>query len=249
MAFGFRRVFRASVLAGGLCLGFWGPASAEAFPKPDGSGTVEVGLTSKNGTLVIFLSGDGGWWGDLDAQIGRDLADRGYGVVGLDTGIWFDRIRDPQDVARRIHGLIQSYQKRTKARRIILIGYSFGADMVPLAYNRLPASERALIPGLILIAPGRMASLQVTLAERAGLAAGTLDLTPELARLPLDKLRCIYGTDEGADTGCTLDAVKPANPLGLPGGHHFNHDIGHLSAIVQKMADDFIPKGPASPHS
>ena len=51
-----------------------GRSWADDFPKPDDAGTVEVSLQTTNETLIVFLSGDGGWWGDIDAQVARDLA-------------------------------------------------------------------------------------------------------------------------------------------------------------------------------
>jgi len=227
-----------------LCL-LPGRSWAEDFPKPDAEGTVEVSLQTTNQTLIVFLSGDGGWWGDLDAQLARDLAAHGYAVLGLDTGVWFDSARQPDEVSARIGGMIRDFRSRTKLRHVTLIGYSFGADMVPLIYNRLAKAERSLVSGLVLISPGRMASLQVTLPERAGLTEGTLDLAPELKRLPGSKTRCIYGTDEETDTGCTLAVIKPQIRIGLPGGHHYNNDVARLSEIVVKAADAFIRPGPS----
>ena len=246
MVFKIPQALCAFALILGLAAGLGCPAWADEFPKPDAQGGVEVSLKTDNQTLVIFLSGDGGWWGDLDAQLADHLAKNGYAVLGLDTNVWFDSARQPAEVAARIDTMIRDYQTTTRVKHVMLIGYSFGADMVPLVYNRLPKRERSLVNGFILIAPGRLAALQVTLAERTGIEQGTLDLAPELAKLPRAKTRCIYGTDEAADSGCMLDAIKPALRIGLPGGHHFNNDMDLLRQTILKIAQDFTQANPAS---
>ncbi len=236
-ALGTRRLFGAlwvHILALACAVSFGGGACADEaiFPKPDMEGTVEVSLPAKAKTLILLLSGDGGWWGDLDAQVAKRLSDKGYAVVGVDTSVWFDDDRARPEIEAHMERLMRSYAARTGASHFILAGYSFGADIVPLVYNDLSPVRRAQVTGLVLIAPERLAATQVTIGERTGLDKGDIDLAPELAKLPVDRTVCIYGADEADDSGCTLEALRGATRVSLPGGHHFDNDAERLTAAI-----------------
>jgi type IV secretory pathway VirJ component len=202
-------------------------AGAEEFPKPDAQGTVEVSLKPAH-TLILFLSGDGGWWGDIDAQLANRLAREGYAVLGIDTDIWFGPERTPDEVAAHLSELADQYAPRVHASRIALIGYSYGADMIPLALRSRDAVFGEKLAAIVLIAPERETMMQVTLLEQSGIDPGDIVLAPAFAALPRRRTVCVYGESEQDDTGCTEDALKGTQLIGLPGGHHFGDDIKTL---------------------
>lgn len=207
-------------------------ARAEEFPHPDAHGTVEVAVTKPSHTLILFLSGDGGWWGDIDAQLANRFASEGYAVVGIDTQIWFGPERTVPEIADHLATLAAKYGRSTHAERIVLIGYSYGANVIPLALQKTPRSFNAKLAGVILIAPERTTMLQVTLLEQMGVDPGDIDLAPAFATLPKRATVCVFGTGEEDETGCTLDAFKGAELISLPGAHHFDHDVEALGDRV-----------------
>lgn len=179
-------------------------------------------------TLILFLSGDGGWWGDIDAQLANRLAAKGYAVIGLDSNVWFAKTRKVDEISSHVSALLSQYTARAKAAKVALIGYSYGADVLPLAINRLSRALSRKIAAIVLIAPERKTALQVTLLERADLVQGDIDLAPEFAKLPKRATVCIYGKSEKDETGCTLPALRGAQVIGLPGGHHFGDNVALL---------------------
>ena len=209
-----------------------GDALAEPPFKVSADGTAEVQVTKPSRTLVVFLSGDGGLWGDLDVQLAKRLAAEGFAVVALDSRIWFGEERKANEVAAHVAELMRTYLARTHATRIVLAGYSYGADVIPIAYNRLAPEWRAQIASLLLIMPTRMTMLQVTMAERTGLISGDYNLIPEYSRLPAASIVCIYGQDEAALVGCTLPQLNGAAIVALPGGHHFDNNANTLGDRV-----------------
>ncbi len=219
-----------------FCLLLWcvaaGSGWAETPLKANADGTLEFQVTQPSRTLVIFVSGDGGLWGDLDVQLARRMAQEGYAVVGFDTRIWFSDERKANEVAGHVADLMRTYLRRTHATRVLLAGYSYGADVIPIAYNRLAPEYRAQIAALLLIIPTRQTMLQVTLAERTGLITGDISLAPEYAKLPGGSVICIYGHDEAAEAGCTLPQLTGASLIELPGGHHFDNDAKALGDRV-----------------
>jgi alpha-beta hydrolase superfamily lysophospholipase len=102
---------------------------------------VEVPAAKPGDLMAVIYSGDGGWR-DIDKQLGEALAAAGVPVVGVDSLRYFWRERTPDEIGRDLAQIIDVYTARWKTPRVALVGYSFGADILPFAYNRLPAAAR-----------------------------------------------------------------------------------------------------------
>jgi type IV secretory pathway VirJ component len=122
---------------------------------------------------------------------------------------------------------------------LLLIGYSFGADVLPFAYNRLPASTQSVISRIALLGLSRTADLEIHVTGWLGVEKheGSLPTAPELARLPASKVLCFYGADEN-DTACTTPELAEARIIATPGGHHFDGNYGRLA---DKILADLPP--------
>jgi type IV secretory pathway VirJ component len=87
--------------------------------------------------MAVLLSGDGGWR-DLDKTIAEQLQRQGIAVVGWDSLRYLWTRRTPQQTSDDLSKVIQAYMVKWRATDVALIGYSFGADVLPFAYVRLP---------------------------------------------------------------------------------------------------------------
>jgi type IV secretory pathway VirJ component len=146
--------------------------------------------------FAVIYSGDGGWR-DLDKTIGEYLAARGVATVGVDSLRYFWRRRTPEQVARDLAAILADARVRTGASRALLIGYSFGAGVLPFAWNRLPESERAQVVQVSLLGLGSLAPFEFHLSgwlDRRDVTA--LPVLPELLRMDMTRLQCVYGQDE-----------------------------------------------------
>lgn len=217
-------------------------ACATAPVKPgDLAGVAEVSVPARASTLVIFLSGDGGWWGDLDRKLGERMGLEGYAVVALDTQDWFRERRTPDEAAAHISEIATAYERRTGANRVVLAGYSFGADVLPAAFDDLDPKVRKRVAALVLIAPARGVDLHVTMFEQAGLVKPTIDLLPFYARLPGEQVVCVYGEDGEDHSACTAPEAAGVKAIRLEGGHHFDGDPDHLAAPVLDALKSLAP--------
>ncbi|MDT1115704.1 AcvB/VirJ family lysyl-phosphatidylglycerol hydrolase, partial [Pseudomonas aeruginosa] len=79
-----------------------------------------------------------GGWADLDQQLGEILQSRGMSVLGWDALNYFWKHRKAEEVAQDLDKAIRTYSELWNLPRVVLIGFSFGADVMPSAYNRLP---------------------------------------------------------------------------------------------------------------
>jgi type IV secretory pathway VirJ component len=186
-------------------------------------------------TLVVIASGDGGWWGDLDTRLGERFAARGDAVVGIDTAIYFDTERTPAEWGSKLGDIVTTYAQATGADRVILVGWSYGADVIPLGYADMSDAAKEKVAGIVLLAPRQHANLSVTLSGRLGLNRGAYDLETALRGLPLDRTVCVK-PDGAEETGCDLPAMAGASVLAFPGGHGFGGDAeGLVTAILAAL--------------
>ncbi|WP_226577869.1 virulence factor family protein [Acuticoccus sediminis] len=185
--------------------------------------------------LAIFISGDGGWR-DLDKTIGEWLAAHGVAVVGVDALRYFWSERSPEEIANAIERIAAHYGRAWGVEKVALLGYSFGADVLPLAWPKLDEAtrDRTVLVGLLGLA--HSTTLEVTISGWLGLSSGAeIPLAGPLAALPADRVVCVYGTQEAADddTGCTLSGLREATLIERPGGHHFDGDYAALATMLR----------------
>ena len=188
---------------------------------------VEVPAGQQNDTVTLFLSGDGGWR-DLDKVVAGDMAGMGYPVVGIDVLRYYWEHKSPEQTAADLTELMQHYRQKWGAKRFILAGYSFGADVLPAVYNRLAQEDQDRVDGMILLAFARTGSFEIRVDGWLGAAGKDLQTGPEMAKLPGDKVLCVYGVEEIKESGCT-DTTAVGEKLQLPGGHHFDENYPALA--------------------
>lgn len=184
-------------------------------------------------TLAVLLSGDGGWAG-IDKQLAAKLSAAGVSVVGLDSLRYFWSARTPEGLAQDLDRVMRSFAAQWKKTRVLLIGYSQGADVLPFAVNRLPATSSALLAHTVLIGPGEKASFEFRLSNWMTKNTAGLPLMPELQKMVAAKTLCIYGTED-RDTLCPHVAAEFVTPVPMAGGHHFD-------GIYQKLTDQILQR-------
>ena len=115
----------------------------------------------------------------------------------------------------------------------MLLGYSFGADVLPFLINLLPAEQRASITAAVLLSASKEADFEIHLTDWVGWDTSSTGLfvKPEVAKMKGVKTLCIWGTDED-DALCPELPKDLATSVGLPGDHHFDGDYEKVAEIV-----------------
>ncbi|MGC4025129.1 MAG: AcvB/VirJ family lysyl-phosphatidylglycerol hydrolase [Mesorhizobium sp.] len=193
---------------------------------------VDLPATTKPKAVAILISGDGGWR-DLDKTMGEWLSTQGVHVVGLDSLHYFWSKRTPEELATDIAELVKDADP-TQKLPVMLIGYSFGADVIPFAWPLLPANLQDRTKVLALLAPSLSTSFQVTISGWLGIDDSDRRIAPAIAALPKDKVTCIYGKDDADETACTDPAIAKSTVIETDGGHHFD---GDYTTIAQRFLD------------
>jgi len=193
---------------------------------------VEVPAGQAKDTVTLFLSGDGGWR-DLDRDVAGEMAKIGFPVVGIDTLRYYWQHKTPEQSATDLTELMQHYRQKWGTKRFVLTGYSFGADVLPAIYNRLPEAEQQRVDAIILLAFARTGSFEIEVDGWLGNAGKEAATGPEMAKLPAAKVVCIYGAEEVDESGCT-DKTAVGEAMKLPGGHHFDENY---PALAKRLVD------------
>jgi type IV secretory pathway VirJ component len=199
---------------------------------------VEVQPAQANGDAVAILySGDGGWR-DLDQRLAGELADKGMPVVGVDVLRYFWHRKSPDAAARDLARVVRHYRAAWHRDRVLLIGFSFGANMLPFLYNRLPSELQATVRLIVLLSPERRTAFDVDPRDWFGAAttAGQVDIAPQVATLPAAAVLCIYGEEEAGDSLCTLPQSSALRLVRKPGGHHFDENYDQLADEILAAA-------------
>ena len=220
-----------------------GPTNSPSSPLP----VVEVPAPGANQTVTLFYSGDGGWR-DLDRIVAGEMARQGNPVVGIDTLRAFWNRKTPEQSADELARTMEYYRKAWGAKNFVLAGYSFGADILPALYNRLTPADQDSVHLLVLLSVSKEADFEIHVTGWLGKDSSGLPISPELSRMPANKILCVYGRKEKAETACTDLISTQAELLELPGGHHFDEDYPKLTRLILKKYQAVGIHGTADPH-
>ncbi|HLZ97882.1 MAG TPA: AcvB/VirJ family lysyl-phosphatidylglycerol hydrolase [Steroidobacteraceae bacterium] len=181
-------------------------------------------------TLGIMLSGDGGWAG-IDKEVAAALSTAGIPVVGLDSLRYFWTARKPEGLAADLSRMIDYYATQLGKQRVMLIGYSQGADVLPFAVNRLTAAARSHVVLTAIIGMSEHALFEFHLSSWVSDDNSGPPTLPEVDRITGMTVLCIYGEDETDSLCPRLDPHK-VTIVKLKGGHHFDGDYAALARTI-----------------
>lgn len=220
------------------------PTTAEARLEPAQS-LADLPLTetlakagAASNRLVVFISGDGGWK-DFDQQIADGLGAQGMPVVGLNALKYFWTTRTPEGAAWDLTRILTEYEQKWGKKEVVLVGYSFGGDVLPFLFNRLPDEQKHRVKGLIMLSPGSSAEFTFHFSSWTNKASvEALPVKPELLKMLAYPTLFLFGSDEDPAWVRPLTAGNFQLKV-LTGGHHYG---GNTSAIDAAIMDFLQPR-------
>ncbi len=193
-------------------------------------------------SLAILLSGDGGWAG-LDQSVAGALADAGIPVVGLDSLRYFWTARTPAGLAADTDRMIRYYLAKMGKQKVLLVGYSQGADVLPFAVNRLPPATRASVSLVAVMGLSDHALFEFHVSSWLHDDDSGPATLPEVDRIAGPPVLCIFGADE-SDSLCPKLDPKRVRLVRMSGGHHFDGDYVGLARQILAAAAESAPPRP-----
>jgi type IV secretory pathway VirJ component len=182
----------------------------------------EVPAGSSGGDVfAVMISGDGGWAG-LDQSLTAALSARGIPTAGLNSLRYFWQARTPEETARDVDRMIEHYATLWHKARVMLIGYSFGADVMPAIFNRLTEQSRERVASINLLGLGPAATYEVRAGEWLPWASSKgAPVLPEIAKFGSTPTLCVDGEGE-RHTICPELSKLGIKVRQIGAGHHFS---------------------------
>lgn len=186
--------------------------------------------------MVMMVTGDGGW-AALDRTVGDSMAAHGLPVVGLNAHHYFSTQRTPDGASRDLERVLRHYLALWGRDRVVLIGYSRGAETLPFMISRLPPDLLARVAVIALIGPAPNANFKFHLVDLFEDKHRKDDLmtVPEIEKLRGREVLCFYGKDE-KESACRALPAGVATVVELPGGHHFGGSYAEIANRILAAA-------------
>ena len=210
-----------------------GPGPAASAPPAPGAVVpvsdlplVEVPTRTPGRSLALLITGDGGWVG-ADKALAAALADGGVSVIGLDALRYFWKKRTREETARDVARVLAHYRAAWGRAETVLVGYSRGADIVPLLAVDLPPEERAHVALVAMLGPSTFAELEVhaidifTSKRRANAISTEPAVRANGGAIPMI---CFHGADEHDSLCPRLGDLPWVKDVLHQGGHRLGGD-------------------------
>ncbi len=193
--------------------------------------TITPAPSDSNTPLVLFISGDGGWTG-FDQQICDQLSAKHLPVVGLNSQSYFWKAKSPEQTTNDLAPLLRQYLAQWGKSKFLLLGYSFGANVAPFVYNRLPADLREKAEGVVLLSPDVKGDFEIHVAGMLGWGGGAYDVAAEVRRMQGVPVLCVSGEKEDNAFKQALQGAAHTRFVKIPGSHHYDNDAVKVAGTI-----------------
>jgi len=180
---------------------------------------------------VILLTGNGGWR-NLVQSVTHYLNSKSVTVVAINTKKYLWSEKKPAQIGCDLESVIDRYENKWGQKKVVFVGYSMGAEVLPFALDCMGDKYRNEINDLILIGPWQKVTFKVKLKDYYLEVNKGTDLYTELLQLKTEKAYIIC--DDNAFSICRKDLGGIIDHDFLKGGHHFGGDYVALSKLIGK---------------
>jgi|SoiMethySBSTD1v2_1073268.scaffolds.fasta_scaffold18364_8 type IV secretory pathway VirJ component len=181
-------------------------------------------------TYIFYICGDGGL-NNFSIGLCNNLNKAGYDITALNAKSYFWEKKTPEESSDNIGGYLEKLLHGKSNCRIVMVGYSFGADVMPFIISKLPGTLKNKLAGVLLISPSQYTDFEIHWLDYLGVnKKRSMDVVDGINRMNVPRTMLFFGEDE---SGFPADkAVKVDTLIKIPGGHHFDHDSRRLADIL-----------------
>lgn len=176
--------------------------------------------------LIFYISGDGGF-NKFSTSFMQTLNKQGYAVMGLNAKSYFWSKKTPQEAASAIESAINESNRQWKKKSIVLIGYSFGADVTPFMFTHFSPGLAAKISHVILLSPSPKTDFEVHVMQMLGWGKNSGESVPIEINKISKPVTFIVGDDENEFPFAQV-TIKNKQIIKMPGGHHYDGEVAAL---------------------
>jgi type IV secretory pathway VirJ component len=193
----------------------------------------EWNASTHNKPFIFYISGDGGF-NRFSNELCTSINKEGFDVTGLDSKSYFWSKKTPEQTAEDISDFLSKKIAGRPNQQIVMIGYSFGADVLPFVLNRLPRNIADKVKVSFLMASSGSTDFVIHIADLFGSGKRRgMDVLTEVNKVSNHKIVILNSSD---DQGLDAKKITTKNHITevLPGGHHFDGDIDEIVKTILK---------------
>jgi type IV secretory pathway VirJ component len=183
--------------------------------------------------LVFHVTGDGGMRG-FDIKLSDEFRDHRFSYIILNAYKYFWSPKTPDQLASDIIPVIKDYLAKWDKNEIVLSGFSFGAEVIPFLFTRLPEDLKQKVKLVVLLTPASTSDFTIHLTDMIG-ADGKYanDVVKEVEKITTAPVLTIFGEKEDSSFPQNLKKDN-YQTLFIKGSHHFTDaDVVMESVLYQ----------------
>lgn len=178
--------------------------------------------------FILILSGDGGWHSG-DQEFADFFHQKNIPTLGWDARAYFKKEKDKATFLADLKQVMDTYLQKWKKTKVVLMGYSFGADVLPAAVNQMDSNYQKKIKHLVLLAPSEFATYQITLASLLNMIYSGDPVLPEIKAIKRVPVFLVCHED---DAVCGQLPLEHYPRMIVEGQHRLN---GKFSDIAREI--------------
>ena len=189
-------------------------------------------INSRAGITAVVLSGDMGFNAGMAGSTASRLTADGIPVLGVNSLVYFRTQRTPAEVEGLLAKAIRKALALGHTDKVVLIGQSFGADMIPVGLAGLPDELRSKVRMVVMVVPTDTLYFRASPSELFNWSKPDADALPTAHLLDWLPVVCISGLEE-TESLCPHMTTANVRHVQLPGGHalHWDADSVHRTIV------------------
>jgi type IV secretory pathway VirJ component len=181
-------------------------------------------------TLVFHITGDGGWRG-FDIKLADEFKSHHLSYVYLNALKYFWKSKTPDQLKEDMIPVLREYLKKWNKKELILTGFSFGAEIIPFLYTRLPEDLKQKVKLVVAVTPAASSDFTIHVTDMIGVDHKyAYNVSNEVEKIKKTKVLIVFGEKE---TSTFPMSMKQENIkiMFTKGGHHFT-DAGTVMEYI-----------------
>jgi type IV secretory pathway VirJ component len=183
--------------------------------------------------VIFYITGDGGF-NTFSTSLCESLNKNGYDVFSLNAKSYFWDRKTPEQSATDINNYLIKKLAGRKNQQVALIGYSFGADVLPFIENRLSKNMYENVIASFFMAISGSTDFEIHWSDIfGGNRKRSMDVAAEMNKLSGKNIVIINGSDDASPVLNKISLKSYTHEV-LPGGHHFEGGTEEITRVILK---------------
>jgi type IV secretory pathway VirJ component len=182
--------------------------------------------------LIVYVSGDGGL-NSFSKQFCQALNSKGYPVVLFNSLKYFWSKKTAQQTSADVQRTLLYYKNVWKKNKVVVIGYSFGGDVLPFVYTRWPKDVQSFVRNLVMVSPSNTTDFEVHVNQMFGKKqTDGVSVIDEINKITDKPLLFIQAEREPERVETEKLKVRNQKLVILKGGHHYDNNGGEVANVI-----------------